>query len=126
MVSVDYRLAPEHLFPAGLDDCEKAVAYLMQHAYKMYNVNPRRVVVMGDSAGGGLVASLTQRLRQRHDLPPIKVTFFFCFFCLVLLLMSKFISALWSFENRMRNVMVRCIISSVFDLTFCDIFFRPK
>lgn len=71
-ISVEYRLAPEHRFPMGLDDCERAVVYLLKHAYATYDVDPTRVALMGDSAGGGLVASLTHRLRHRSDIPPIK------------------------------------------------------
>lgn len=70
--SIDYRLAPEHIFPAGLDDCERAVSHLLKHAYADYGIDKSRIILMGDSAGGGLTASLTHRLRNRYDIPRIK------------------------------------------------------
>ncbi|KHN87176.1 Arylacetamide deacetylase-like 4 [Toxocara canis] len=73
VVSVDYRLAPEHVFPAAVDDAETAVVYLLTRGYVPLGVDRSRVAVMGDSAGGGLVAAVTQRLRKRSDLPRLKV-----------------------------------------------------
>lgn len=73
VVSVDYRLAPEYIFPIGLNDCQSALIYMLKHAWKSYRVDPSRIVIMGDSAGGGLVASVAQRLRQRKDVPQVKV-----------------------------------------------------
>ncbi|KHN83204.1 Arylacetamide deacetylase-like 3 [Toxocara canis] len=72
VVSVDYRLAPEHVFPAAVDDAETAVVYLLTRGYVPLGVDRSRVAVMGDSAGGGLVAAVTQRLRKRSDLPRLK------------------------------------------------------
>ncbi|VDK44231.1 unnamed protein product [Anisakis simplex] len=72
VVSIDYRLAPEYAFPSALDDVENAVVYLLKHAYKVFGIDRSRVAIMGDSAGGGLVASLTQRLRERNDVHPLK------------------------------------------------------
>lgn len=53
-----YRLAPEHPFPAGLDDAVNVYRELIQHN------DPRRIVIAGDSAGGGLCVSLLLRLRE--------------------------------------------------------------
>jgi acetyl esterase/lipase len=58
-VSVDYRLAPEHPYPAGLDDCVAAYRWLLER-----RVNPSRIVLAGDSAGGNLAAALLLRLRD--------------------------------------------------------------
>jgi epsilon-lactone hydrolase len=55
----DYRLAPTHPFPAGLDDCESAYRALLDSG-----IAPQRIVLGGDSAGGNLVLGLLQRIRK--------------------------------------------------------------
>lgn len=56
-VSIDYRLAPRHIFPAPLEDCKAAVRWLRAHAVT-YHVDPDRIGVWGGSAGGHLAALL--------------------------------------------------------------------
>ncbi len=68
-----YRLAPEHLFPAGLDDCKRAVVHFLSKAHRRYGVDPSKVVIVGDSAGGNLAAVTAQHLRNRTDIPALKV-----------------------------------------------------
>uniref|UniRef100_A0A914WI17 Alpha/beta hydrolase fold-3 domain-containing protein n=1 Tax=Plectus sambesii TaxID=2011161 RepID=A0A914WI17_9BILA len=68
VISVEYRLAPEHKFPAAIDDCESAIVHLMEYKCKELNVDPSKVVVMGDSAGGNLSAVVAQRLKRRTDI----------------------------------------------------------
>lgn len=70
-VSIDYRLAPETVFPGGLEDCENVLEYVIDNGPAMYGVDPRKIIVMGDSAGGNLVAAITQRRRARKAEPKI-------------------------------------------------------
>jgi acetyl esterase/lipase len=65
VVSVDYRLAPEHPYPVPVDDCLSAWRWLQGHAVDR-GVDPARVAIGGQSAGGCLAASLVQRV---HDGP---------------------------------------------------------
>lgn len=64
VINVEYRLAPEHPFPAGLNDAYAIAVWAVQNASRM-NIDPGRVAVGGDSGGGNLAASVCQLLRDR-------------------------------------------------------------
>ncbi|WP_426219218.1 alpha/beta hydrolase [Pseudomonas sp. DWRC2-2] len=63
VIAIDYRLAPEHPFPAAYEDC-RAVWQAIQARQAPYAIDLRRLVVMGDSAGGNLAAALCMGLRD--------------------------------------------------------------
>jgi len=66
ILSVDYRLAPEHPHPAGLEDCHAALAWLAAQARAM-KIAADRIGVIGESAGGGLAAALALLARDRRS-----------------------------------------------------------
>jgi acetyl esterase/lipase len=68
IVAPRYRLAPEHPFPAGLDDCHAAWRWMQREAPGL-DIDPMRVAIGGESAGGGLAAALVQRIHDEKGTP---------------------------------------------------------
>lgn len=67
--SVDYRLAPEHPYPAAIDDCFHAFHWLVENSNSL-NINPHKIALLGNSAGSGLAAALALRLRDTYSVQP--------------------------------------------------------
>lgn len=66
LISIDYRLAPEHKFPAAVEDAIAATTYLQRNAVSL-GIEADRLVIGGDSAGAGLAAVVCQQVRQTAD-----------------------------------------------------------
>lgn len=75
VLSVDYRLAPEHKAPAGADDAYAAFVWALDHAGEL-GADPGRVAVGGDSAGGNLAALVSLRARDEARLPTLQLLFY--------------------------------------------------
>ncbi|MBP2324892.1 acetyl esterase/lipase [Kibdelosporangium banguiense] len=76
VVSVDYRLAPEDPFPAAIDDCATAWDFFQRSAEDL-GVDPARIAIGGQSAGGGLAASLVHRIHDEGG-PQPRAQLLFC------------------------------------------------
>jgi acetyl esterase/lipase len=71
VAAVDYRLAPEHPFPQGLEDCYAVVQTIFRNGNLMGS-HPRELALLGDSAGGNLAAAVSLMARDRGDPMPSK------------------------------------------------------
>ncbi len=69
VIAVDYCLAPENRFPKPFEDCLAACEHILDHA-SGFGVDPMRIAIGGDSAGGNLAASVVQSLSQREGNKP--------------------------------------------------------
>ena len=70
VISVEYRKAPEHKFPAAHEDAYAALQYVAQNADK-YDGDPKRVAVVGESAGGNMASAVCLLAKQRNGALPI-------------------------------------------------------
>jgi triacylglycerol lipase len=67
IVSVEYRLAPETRFPGSIEDCYAGLQWVFAHAGEL-GIDPQRIGILGDSAGGGLAAALALLVRDRGEM----------------------------------------------------------
>lgn len=68
--SVDYRLAPENPYPDSLDDAWQAYTWLVQHSYEHLGISSKKIILVGDSAGGNLLTCLTLKCLKSGFRPP--------------------------------------------------------
>ncbi|NWV69510.1 ADCL4 protein, partial [Malurus elegans] len=71
VMSVGYRLAPEHKYPAAYEDCLNATQHFLQHL-ELYGVDSAQIIVCGDSAGGNLAAAVSQTLAGSSEQPKLR------------------------------------------------------
>lgn len=76
VASVEYRVAPEHPYPAAIDDCFECWLWLLEHAEEL-GVEPTRIAIAGASAGGGLSAALAQRVHDHGGQQPAAQILFY-------------------------------------------------
>ncbi len=72
VLSVDYRLAPEHKFPAGPEDCYAATQEILRHCEDWYQADPAEAILIGDSAGATLSCVVSMMARDRGGILPKK------------------------------------------------------
>ncbi len=65
LLSVDFRFAPEHPYPRSVEDCYAALQWAVGHSGEL-KIDPKRIAIMGDSAGGGMAAAVALMARDRN------------------------------------------------------------
>ena len=70
IISIDYRMAPNHLFPQAPHDCFTVYKFVINHIHKFMNIRPKNIYISGDSAGGNLTCSLTGLILKNKLLVP--------------------------------------------------------
>ncbi len=73
VISIDYRLAPENPHPAPIDDCDAAWTWVTSHAQEL-GIDPTRIALYGESAGGGLALGTALMVRDRGGVTPTLVS----------------------------------------------------
>jgi len=68
--TIDYRLAPQHHYPAAVEDVQSAIVFVKQHA-REYKVDPKRIALMGESAGAHLVNLVGTRNQPPYDVAAV-------------------------------------------------------
>ncbi len=65
VLSIEYRLAPEHKFPAAIEDAETVLSFLFKTGEEAFLIDQKRILLAGDSAGGGIAAVMAQTFRRK-------------------------------------------------------------
>jgi len=71
--SIDYRLSPEHKYPAAIDDVWQVYVWMVKYAFIQLGILPEKIVLVGDSAGGNLVAAITMLAIQHGFRKPDEI-----------------------------------------------------
>jgi len=72
VIAPDYRLAPENPYPAAIEDCQACVLWCINHASEL-NIDPKKIILVGDSAGGGLIHACLLRDKKQQILKAIEI-----------------------------------------------------
>ena len=75
--SIDYRLAPEHKYPAAVDDVWQAYVWIVKYSYMQLGITPEKIVLVGDSAGGNLVWAITMLAIQKQFRIPDQIVLWY-------------------------------------------------
>ncbi|CEF61816.1 Alpha/beta hydrolase fold-3 domain and Arylacetamide deacetylase family-containing protein [Strongyloides ratti] len=67
VISINYSKAPENIFPCAVNECDRVVEEFCTNIYKEYNIDPTKIVLMGDSAGGNLATVAAQKSMRRGN-----------------------------------------------------------
>lgn len=73
IISIDYQLSPEKIYPSAIHECENVVKEIYERKYVEYGIDREKITLIGDSAGGNITAVICQRL-LREKLNYIKVS----------------------------------------------------
>jgi hormone-sensitive lipase len=68
VLSIDYRMPPDHPFPSAPNDCLTVYRFLVKHLHEYVNINPKKIIIAGDSAGGNLAFVLVGMI-MKEGLP---------------------------------------------------------
>jgi acetyl esterase/lipase len=67
VISVEYRLCPEHMYPAAIEDCWNVVQFYIENS-QLFNTDLNRTIIGGDSAGANLTSVITQRIAENESI----------------------------------------------------------
>ena len=77
VISIDYRLSPEHPYPEAIDDVWQAYCWMLKYSEEEFNIELDNIIIIGDSAGGNLILALLQLIIFNNKKMPKAV--FLCY-----------------------------------------------